>query len=210
LRELQWRPTAELEARALERFRALLAHATMHVPYYRDLCKRAAIEAGDLHKLADLSNLPITTKADLRADFPVRTMADNLPASRCQAMLASGSMGLPLEFYWDRPCADALLGAYLFSLEWAGTVIWDPRITIANPAYFYTNMAPSSRSRQLVRRILLGERSVNLPANELTTAQFPPSSPVAPNGAAFSHTRVSLRYSPLGQPAGRRRGSVLI
>ena len=37
LRELQWRPTAELEARALDRLRALLTHATMHVPYYRDL-----------------------------------------------------------------------------------------------------------------------------------------------------------------------------
>jgi phenylacetate-CoA ligase len=172
LRELQWRPTVELEARALERFRALLAHATVHVPYYRDLCKRAAVEPGDLHKLADLSNLPITTKADLRADFPARTTADNLPVSRWQAMLTSGSTGLPFEFYWDRSCADALLGAYLFSLEWAGAAIWDTRITIANPAYFYTNLAPPSRLRHLVRRILLGEQSVNLPANELTTAQF--------------------------------------
>jgi phenylacetate-CoA ligase len=172
LRELQWRPTAELEARALERLRALLAHATMHVPYYRDLFQRAAIGPDDMRILSDLSHLPVTTKAELRADFPVRTTADNLPVSQRHAMLTSGSTGLPFEFYWDRSCADALLGAYLFSLEWAGAALWDTRITIANPAYFYTNMAPSSPLRQLARRILLGEQSVNLPANELTTTQF--------------------------------------
>jgi phenylacetate-CoA ligase len=172
LRELQWRPAAELELRALERLRGLLVHATMHVPYYRDLCKRAAIEPADMRTPSDLSHLPVTTKAELRADFPTRTTADNLPASRRQAMVTSGSTGLPFQFYWDRSCADALLGAYLFSLEWAGAAIWDRRITIANPAYFYTNMPPSSPLRQLARRALLGEQSVNLPANELTTARF--------------------------------------
>jgi phenylacetate-CoA ligase len=175
LRELQWRPPDELEARALERLRALLVHATIHVPYYRELCKRAAVEPSDIRTLADLSHLPVTTRAELRADFPARTTADNLPGARRQTMVTSGSTGLPFELYWDRSCADALLGAYLFSLEWAGTAIWDTRITIANPAYFnhnYTNMAPSSPSRQLARRLLLGERSINLPANELTTTQF--------------------------------------
>src|SRR5215510_1735144 len=125
-----------------------------------------------LHTMSDLADLPITTNAELRADFPMYTTADNVPASRRQAMSTSGSTGLPFEFYWYRACADALLGAYLVSLEWAGAGIWDMRLTIANPAYFYTNMVPPSRFRQLARRILLGERSVNLPASELTTTQF--------------------------------------
>jgi phenylacetate-CoA ligase len=37
LRELQWRPPEELEARALQKLRRVLAHAVAHVPYYREL-----------------------------------------------------------------------------------------------------------------------------------------------------------------------------
>src|SRR6266511_2962935 len=100
--ELQWRPQGELEARALERLRSLLLHAAMNVPYYRDLFKRAGIEPEDIRTLSDLSNLPITTKADLRTAFPARTTANNLPENRRRRMMTSGSTGLPFEFYWDR------------------------------------------------------------------------------------------------------------
>jgi phenylacetate-CoA ligase len=201
LRELQWRPTAELEARALDRLRALLTHATMHVPYYRDLFQQAAIRPGDIRTLADLSHLPVATKAGLRTDFPVRTTADNLPVSQRQAMLTSGSTGLPFEFYWDRSCADALLGAYLFSLEWAGAALWDTRLTIANPAYFYTNIVPASPFRQLARRILFGEQSLNLPANELTTTQFRALLRRFPRRRRYFIRGYPLRYHPLGSTA---------
>jgi phenylacetate-CoA ligase len=87
-------------------------------------------------------------------------------------MLTSGSTGLPFEFFWDRASADVLLGAYLFSLEWAGVGIWDPRIVIAVPSYFTTNAAASSRLRRLGRRLVLGERSANLASDQLTTAAF--------------------------------------
>jgi phenylacetate-CoA ligase len=37
LKALQWRAPEELEARAMRRLRALVAHAAAHVPLYRDL-----------------------------------------------------------------------------------------------------------------------------------------------------------------------------
>jgi phenylacetate-CoA ligase len=37
LRELQWRRSEELEARALARLQPVLRHAAAHVPYYRQL-----------------------------------------------------------------------------------------------------------------------------------------------------------------------------
>jgi phenylacetate-CoA ligase len=172
LRKLQWWPQGEVEARALERLRSLLVHAAAHVPYYRDLFKQVGIEPKDIRTLSDLSHLPITTKSDLRAGFPARTTAENLPRNRRQKMMTSGSMGLPLEFYWDRAAADALLGAYLFSLEWAGTALWDTRIQIASPAYFYSNVAPSSRLRRLARQIVLGEQTASLPADDLSPMKF--------------------------------------
>jgi phenylacetate-CoA ligase len=170
--ELQWRPQGELEARALKRLRSLLLHAAMNVPYYRDLFKRAGIEPEDIRTLSDLSNLPITTKADLRAAFPARTTANNLPANRRRRMMTSGSTGLPFEFYWDRSCADVLLGAYLFSLEWAGAAIWDARITITIQAHIANNLATSSRFRKVARRILLGEQTASLSSIEVITAEF--------------------------------------
>jgi phenylacetate-coenzyme A ligase PaaK-like adenylate-forming protein len=172
MRELQWRPADEIDARALERLRSLLAHAAAHVPYYRDLLGRAGTTSDDVRDLPDLSRLPVTAKADLRAAFPTRTVADNLPAARRRSMLTSGSTGLPFEFFWDRAAADALLGAHLFSLEWAGVGIWDPRVVIAVPSYFGTNAAPASRLRRLGRRLALGERSANLASDQLTPTIF--------------------------------------
>jgi phenylacetate-CoA ligase len=172
LRTLQWWPQGDIEARALERLRSLLWHAVAHVPHYRDLFKQVGIEPKDIRTLSDLSHLPITTKADLRAGFPARTAAENLPANRRQKMTTSGSTGVPLEFYWDRAAADALFGAYLFSLEWAGTALWDTRLQIASPAYFYTNIAPASRLRRLGRQIVLGEQTASLPADDLSPMKF--------------------------------------
>jgi phenylacetate-CoA ligase len=172
LRKLQWSPEGEVEARALGRLRPLLVHAAAHVPYYRDVFKQAGIEPTDIRTLSDLSYLPITTKGDLRAGFPSRTTAENLPTNRRQKMTTSGSTGLPLEFYWDREAADALFGAYLFSLEWAGTALWEPRIQIASPAYFYTNVAPTSRLKRFARQIVLGEQTASLPADNLSPMKF--------------------------------------
>lgn len=172
MRELQWHPRSELEARAFQRLHALLVHAAAHVPYYRDLVTRAGMTARDIRELSDLSRLPITSKADLRAVFPAGTTANNLPAERRRLMLTSGSTGLPFEFYWDRAAADVLLGAHLFSLEWARVGIWDPRIVIAVPSYFTTNVAAPSRLHRLGRRLALGERSANLASDQLTTAVF--------------------------------------
>lgn len=172
MRRLQWLPPSEVQAYAFERLRGLLTHATAHVPYYRDLFKRTGISPDDVQTPADLARLPITTKADLRAAFPLRTTAENLPGRRRRAMVTSGSTGLPLEFHWDRACADEVLGAYLFSLEWAGAAIWQTRVVVASPAYFYANATPPSSWRRLARRVVMGEWSESLPANDATAAAF--------------------------------------
>lgn len=168
LRRAQWLPRPELERQALAELRSLLRHAMAHVPYYRELLGRAQIGPDDMRALADLARLPITTKRDLRAGFPGRTTAENLPSRRLQPMRTSGSTGLPFEFYWDRAARDLLFGAYLFSLEWAGVKLWDTRITIATPSTFATNIAPASRVGALARRIVFGEHSLRLPADDAT------------------------------------------
>jgi phenylacetate-CoA ligase len=171
-RDLQWRSREELDARTGTRLQALVRHAAQHVPYYRDRFREVGLAPEDVRAPSDLSRLPITSKADLRAAFPSRTTAENLPGRRRRRMMTSGSTGLPFEFYWDRASADVLFGAYLFSLEWAGVAIWDTRIAIASPPYFYQNVVPSSAWRRLARRVVLGERNETLPATEPAPGKF--------------------------------------
>jgi phenylacetate-CoA ligase len=120
LRALQWRSPEELEARALAKLRPLLAHAHAHVPYYRELFERAGISPDHIRTVADLARLPVSGKAELRASFPARVVADNLPARRRRPGSTSGSTGLPFRYYQDRADADRQHAFDLLSLEWAG------------------------------------------------------------------------------------------
>ena len=169
---LQWRSADTIEAENAARVRRLLAHAEADVPYYRERFARASIRAGDVRDLSDLSRLPITTKSDLRARFPAGTTAAGIPERRRQAMMTSGSTGLPFQFFWDRAVAERVRGTYLFSLDWAGAAVWDTRVVIASPAYFYNQIAAAPRWRQVAGRLVLGEQSVSLSADVLTTAGF--------------------------------------
>lgn len=196
LRELQWHHPEEIERRTLLQLRALLTHAGRHVPYYRALFARAGMTPDDVRDLSALARLPITSKADLRAVFPDGALADNLPARRRQPMLTSGSTGLPFTFFWDREASDVLLGTYLFALEWARVGIWDPRLTIAVPAYFATNAVAESALRRVGRRVILGERGLNLASDRVTTETF---------RQAVEHIARRGRYFIRGYPAAIAR-----
>ena len=172
LETLQWRRPEEIEAENAERLRRLVAHAEADVPYYRERFAGAGVRARDVRQLSDLSRLPVTTKSDLRARFPAGTTASSVPEARRQLMMTSGSTGLPFQFYWDRAVADRVRGTYLFSLGWAGAAVWDTRVVIASPAYFYNQVAAAPRWRQLAGRLVLGEESVSLSADVLTPAKF--------------------------------------
>jgi phenylacetate-coenzyme A ligase PaaK-like adenylate-forming protein len=172
LAELQWSTAADVEARALSRLKALLQHAGRHVPHYHDLFARTGLDPRDITSLTDLGRVPVTTKVELRRGFPEKTTARNLPESRRQRMMTSGSTGLPFEFYWDREANPILAGTSLFWLGWAGTAVWHTRIVIASPSYFYNRITPRRPLRRLAARAILGERTVSLPSDELTTARF--------------------------------------
>jgi phenylacetate-CoA ligase len=172
LAELQWRSPEELETRALSRLRALLEHAARHVPHYRELLARAGLDWRDIASIADLARVPISVKVELRAGFPALTTAENIPESRRQRMMTSGSTGLPFEFYWDRSTLPLLGATERFWLAWSRIAVWHTKIVIASPSHFYREITPVRRWRRLVDRIVVGEHSESLPADQLTTARF--------------------------------------
>jgi len=60
----------ELQALQLERLRWSLRHAYGNVPHYRAAFDAAGVHPDDCKDLADLAKYPLTSKADLRENYP--------------------------------------------------------------------------------------------------------------------------------------------
>src|SRR5450755_4060039 len=60
----------ELRALQLERLRWTLRHAYANVPHYRAAFDAAGVHPDDCQDLADLAKYPLTSKADLRDNYP--------------------------------------------------------------------------------------------------------------------------------------------
>lgn len=168
LKDLQWRSRDELEARALSKLRSLLTHAGARVPYYRDLFKKVGVSPEDIRTPDDMACIPVTTKTDLRRNFPARTTAENIGPARRREGRTSGSTGLPLEFYQDRASLGSSLASYLFFRQWAGVLVGDTLVYVGNLGQFGPNIARSSEAMKLGRRIFLGERILALSGFDLT------------------------------------------
>ena len=168
LQSLQWRSAAELEARAFAKLGPLLTQAAAHVPYYRDLCSGSDVHPSDIRCLDDLAKVPVTTKDALRANFPARVVADNLPRSRFVERSTSGSTGSPFRFYADADADTARHASYLFFLDWTGAALRDKRFVIAYQGY----VPLDPMAVRLARRVLLGEQAILLSGVDLTAAAF--------------------------------------
>ncbi|MGW5422020.1 phenylacetate--CoA ligase family protein [Streptomyces sp. NPDC003943] len=84
----------ELAALQLRRLRRTLRHAYDHVPFYRTSFDAAGVTPEDCRTLADLARFPFTTKADLRANYPLGLCA--VPEERISRIHASsGTTGQP-------------------------------------------------------------------------------------------------------------------
>jgi hypothetical protein len=172
LRELQWRPAAELEARALEKLRAIVSHAHAHVPHYRDLLRRAAVEPGEIHSIADLSRIPISRKADLRSDPTGRVLAANLPARRRATGSTAGSTGMPFRFFTDRATAEVWLGSYMLFREWANAPFGSRMLWIPGPAHASAAAKSLAWMRAGATSLALGERTIRLSDFEPDVAEL--------------------------------------
>ena len=163
LRECQWRSPDELEGVAVARLRRLLDHAAAHVPFYRRLLGDAGIRPGDIRSLADLSRVPVTTRAALKAAGLEQTTADNLGARRGWPMASGGSTGMPFRFHADLAAEDTRLATFMFALEWAGVGVWDAEIRAGSPfrdaSWKYPRPGWLARAG---RHVLLGQRSGRL------------------------------------------------
>jgi phenylacetate-CoA ligase len=86
--------TDELQALQLTRLRWTLQHAYDNVPHYRQAFDARGLHPSDCKSLADLAQFPLTTKADLRANYPFGMFA--VPRQQVVRVHASsGTTGKP-------------------------------------------------------------------------------------------------------------------
>jgi phenylacetate-CoA ligase len=84
----------ELRATQLSRLQWTLRHAYDNVPFYRRTFDAAGVHPDDCRELADLAGFPMTTKADLRENYPFGMFA--VPQSQVRRIHASsGTTGRP-------------------------------------------------------------------------------------------------------------------
>ena len=87
-------PVDELRALQLDRLRWTLRYAYANVPFYRKKFDAAGVSPQDCRSLADLASFPVTTKDDLRENYPAGMFA--VPVAELRRIHASsGTTGQP-------------------------------------------------------------------------------------------------------------------
>ena len=87
-------PLEQLRKLQDERLRQLVARVYQDVPFYRNQLAEAGIHPEDIKGVVDLSKLPITTKEDLRQNYPFTMFAKPMDEVR-RIHASSGTTGKP-------------------------------------------------------------------------------------------------------------------
>jgi phenylacetate-CoA ligase len=109
----------ELEALQLERLRGALRHAYQNVPFYRRAFDAAGVHPDDCKSLPDLAMFPLTSKDDLRDNYPLGLLAvDRGRIARLHA--SSGTTGKPTIVAYTRGDLDVWSSVMARSITTAG------------------------------------------------------------------------------------------
>ena len=122
----------ELRALQLERLRWSLRHAYEKVPHYRKAFDTAGANPGDLKNLADLARFPLTSKADLRENYPFGMFAAPMK-DIVRVHASSGTTGKPTVVGYTKQDIEMWASVMARSLRAAGATSSD----IVHIAYGY-------------------------------------------------------------------------
>lgn len=163
LERSQWASPADIESQQVERLRAFLAEIGTRVPYYRELFQRIGFEPSRVRSIADLSRLPLLTKADIRAHGERMKAEGHGPLSRYNT---GGSSGEPLVFYIGKGRKSHDVAAKWRATRWWGVDIGDREAVI-----WGSPIEHGSQDRMRALRDGLF-RSTLLPAFEMSEARL--------------------------------------
>lgn len=94
-------PLPEREKFQVESLRAGIDRLSQKVPFYREKLRQAGVTAGSIRSLEDLARLPITTKGDLRHNYPFGLVAVPMK-DVIRVHASSGTTGKPTVVAYTR------------------------------------------------------------------------------------------------------------
>jgi phenylacetate-CoA ligase len=97
----QWLTTSELEEIQRKMLRGVIKHAYENVPFYHQKFRSVGIKPDDIETVDDLIKIPITTKQEIRDNFPDGVIAKGFNINKCWVTHTSGSTGMPLTVVYD-------------------------------------------------------------------------------------------------------------
>jgi len=119
----------QLEALQLQRFREIMGHAALHVPFYRKLFSRERISPDNIKSLSDIQGIPFTTKQDLQGGYPYGFFA--VPLTEVVRLhSSSGTTGKPTVVGYTRKDLD-VWSELIARLLYAGGVSQEDIIQIS-------------------------------------------------------------------------------
>jgi phenylacetate-CoA ligase len=121
LERTQWLPPDELARRQLQQVRALLAHAVVHVPYYREALPAAGVTPGTIQSQEDFRRLPILPRKTYQ-ERHTEFCAEELPPGTIAAghVMSSGSSGIPVRVPQTNLVNLWWCACFLRDLDWCG------------------------------------------------------------------------------------------
>ncbi|MBP1910656.1 phenylacetate--CoA ligase family protein [Methanolobus bombayensis] len=96
LMKQQWLTPSEIQEIQNKKIRNIIKHAYTNIPFYRQKFKAAGISPDDIRTVDDLIKVPITTKEELKTNFPDNIVAKGVDLNKCWLPHTSGSTGIPL------------------------------------------------------------------------------------------------------------------
>jgi len=133
LMKSQWQPYEELRELQNRKLRVIIRHAYENVPFYRQKFDSAEVRPEDIKTVEDLPKLPITTKQDIKENFPDRIVAKDVDISKCWLPHTSGSTGIPLTVAYNEAAEDVQKAVALRPNLSCGQQPWDKWADITSP-----------------------------------------------------------------------------
>lgn len=123
----QWWDPKCLEALQLSKLRRLLAHAEVHVPFYRALFSDISFNPKGVSSLTDLAYLPLLDKSRIRANTEALKSENGQSLARFNT---GGSSGEPLIFYIGKERVSHDVAAKWRATRWWNVDIGDREIVV--------------------------------------------------------------------------------
>jgi len=124
MRRIQTLPAQEIRDIQWLKLKALLKHASSHVPYYRRVFRDLGICSDDVRTWDDFARLPVLTKTLVRENLR-EFISETSHSKHLEPEETGGSTGENLFFYVDHGSGRARLASNIGMNEWTGIRVGD-------------------------------------------------------------------------------------